>query len=282
MSNIHGFGSSKKSDPDSDSEGGGKPPGKGLPPRQDYVGSGLNVQQPKKMVRIALKFPPTSAIPAHPHPHATCTLQVDDVMKLQGGPAGTKGEFKMEYWKNGIRMGDSTTLIPFDSPDGKEIMAAVASQRVPIKFMPPELQQKAAAGDVFVEMSDHREEGDYKAPPPPAYVAFSGGGHAAGVAAPSAATAIVQDGAGVPPLSLTPGEPATVIQVRLVDGKRLVVNLHLSHTVHDLQRVVAGAHATGGKPFLLKGGFPPKSLDNPSLTIAASGLANSAVTQALA
>ena len=166
MSNIHGFGSSKKSDPDSDSEGGGKPPGKGLPPRQDYVGSGLNVQQPKKMVRIALKFPPTSAIPAHPHPHATCTLQVDDVMKLQGGPAGTKGEFKMEYWKNGIRMGDSTTLIPFDSPDGKEIMAAVASQRVPIKFMPPELQQKAAAGDVFVEMSDHREEGDYKAPPP--------------------------------------------------------------------------------------------------------------------
>lgn len=201
---------------------------------------------------------------------------------MKGEAADAEAEFKMEFWKNGIRMGDTTTLIAFDSPEGKEIMAAVAGGRVPIKYMPPALQAKAAAGDVNVGVADHREEGDYKAPPPPPYTAYAGTAQALGSAAPSAASALVQDGDAAPAPAPAEGAPATAIQVRLVDGKKIVVRLALSGTVRDLQRAAAAAHATGGKPFLLKGGFPLKALDNPAATIEAAGLANSAVMQQLA
>jgi UBX domain-containing protein 1 len=195
-----------------------------------------------------------------------------------------KGEFKFTLWKNGITMGEpvhETVPLPYDSPDGKEIMAAVESGRLPVKFLPAELQKKAAAGDMNVGVEDRRgnegPEGTFKPPPPGP---FSGaGGSLAGGGAPAAAAAVVQDSAGMPPPALAAGAPSTAIQVRLANGQKLVVKLNLTHTVGDLQRVAAGAHATGGRPFVLKGGFPPKALEAPAATIEAAGLAGASVTQ---
>jgi hypothetical protein len=157
--------------------------------------------------------------------------------------------------------------------------------RAPIKFLPEELRKKAAAGQVNIAVEDHRGEAEgFKAPPaPPApkYIPFGGAANSlgGGGGAPAAAGAVVQDSAGCAPPDLPAGAPAAAIQVRLADGRKLVVKLTPAHTVLDLQRVAAGAHATGGKPFVLKGGFPPKPLEDPGLTIEAAGLAGSAVTQ---
>ena len=83
----------------------------------------------------------------------------------------------------------------------------------------------------------------------------------------------------MPPPALAAGAPSTAIQVRLANGQKLVVKLNLTHTVGDLQRAAAGAHATGGRPFALRGGFPPRPLDRPEATIEEAGLASSSVTQ---
>jgi len=114
--------------------------------------------------------------------------------------------------------------------------------------------------------------------------------------------------------ALDAAAPKTTIQVKLADGKRLVVELNLTHTVGDLVVRVAAANATGGKPFTcvratavrgararararvavltpplpdspspptarLKAGFPPKALDSAMLTIEAAGLKNASVQQ---
>ena len=75
----------------------------------------------------------------------------------------------------------------------------------------------------------------------------------------------------------------TTIQVKLANGKRERVVLNTAaHTVADLQALVAGFGAHGGRAFALVAGFPPKALDRPADSIEAAGLKNAAVTQQLA
>ena len=114
----------------------------------------------------------------------------------------------------------------------------------------------------------------WHAPQREAKITWTGstGGHTLGTAAPHSGAAVVQDGAGMAAPALPAGAAAVSMQVRLANGQKLLVALAPEHTVGDLQRVVAGAHATGGKPFVLKAGFPPRALEDPAATVAAAGL----------
>ena len=111
---------------------------------------------------------------------------------------------------------------------------------------------------------------------------FKGTSHTVGAAAPAVATAIVQDSAGRAAPPCNDSLPHTTVQLKLLDGKKLAVKLNLSCTVEDLQRAAAAAHASSGKAFVLKAGFPPRVLDVPAATLEAAGLQGASITQVLA
>jgi UBX domain-containing protein 1 len=193
---------------------------------------------------------------------------VDEVMKLKTEAAEVeKPEVSIVFWRNGFTVGDGD-LRSYDTPEGAAFMAAIMGKR-----LPPEFKR-----DTSVSIDDKRGE-DYVAP---AYRAFSGSGGALGSAAPPPAAAVVRSsGSGAAALKVDEASPKTSVQVKLANGKKEVVELNLSHTVKDLMERVAAFGATGGKPFVLKAGFPPKPLGDSSATIEAAGLKNSSVTQAL-
>ena len=207
---------------------------------------------------------------------------MQEALKKHAAEGVEKGDLKITLYKNGIVIGAPnylTAAIPFDSPDGKAVMGAFEAGRLPpLKLLPAELQERAKKGDLHVEVDDLRASGEEFVAPKPgpfdrAGQALGGGG------APPTPGAVVQDSAGMAAPALPAGAAAASMQVRLANGQKLLVALAPEHTVRDLQRVVAGAHATGGKPFVLKAGFPPRVLEDPAATVEAAGLSGCAVTQ---
>ena len=230
--------------------------------------------------------------PTHPALFFAAALPQEKLKKHAVQSEG-KPAFMMTVWKNGIVLGEpkwDTKPIPLDTPDGVQILADLEAGRMDnrtrlFSLLPPDVQQLALKGSVDISYTDHRgkgeAEGTFKPPPPGPYDGVAGNSLGGGGGAPAAAGAVVQDSAGMAPPVLPAGAPSTAIQIKLANGQKLVVKLAPTHTVGDLQRVAAGAHATGGKAFVLKAGFPPKDLTDPSATIQAAGLSGAAVTQAV-
>jgi len=67
----------------------------------------------------------------------------------------------------------------------------------------------------------------------------------------------------------------TTLQVRMADGSRKVVKANHTHTVQQLKHHVATL--APGVAFTLKGGFPPKPLEDDSLTLADAKLLNEVI-----
>lgn len=146
--------------------------------------------------------------------------------------------------------------------------------------MPRELQDYLRSrgvppGDVDVKVEDHRSE-EWKAPP---YRAYSGVGSALGGSSAPTTAVVHGAGAGAAQVTVNAGAPTTTIAVKLLDGRRERVVLNLTHTVGDLQSMVAALNGHKGKPFVLVAGFPPKPLAVATATVEAAGLKGAAVTQ---
>mmetsp|Transcript_34543 Transcript_34543/g.79862 ORF Transcript_34543/g.79862 Transcript_34543/m.79862 type:complete len:85 (+) Transcript_34543:252-506(+) len=73
--------------------------------------------------------------------------------------------------------------------------------------------------------------------------------------------------------------PITSIQVRLLNGKRIIVKLNLSHTVGDLISFIRASGGDPGEPYVLVSGYPPKQLTNFSQSVEEAGLKSASVTQ---
>ncbi|GJP45397.1 hypothetical protein CLOM_g4793 [Closterium sp. NIES-68] len=159
---------------------------------------------------------------------------------------------------------------------------------------PRELQSADPNEDV--ELNLLRVNDQWTPPPEPKYVAFSGQGRTLGEAAmpdtqppPAAAAAAAPAAAGpANPQGPTGGlqvdeeQPVTSIQVRLLDGTRLVARFNHAHTVAHIRAFIDAARLVGGgerRYALQTMGFPPKRLEDESQTIADAGLVNSVVVQ---
>ncbi len=215
-------------------------------------------------------------------PPKTAKEAADAILKMQGVQAeggGAKPVLVIVLWKSGYQVGEDDVL-PYESPEGHAFMTFIMQGRVPPSvFAAPERAHLGKAGSVDVQIQDRRKEDP---PPPPSVRIFKGTSNTVGgAAAPPVATAIVQDSAGGPPPACNDALPHTTVQIKLLDGKKLALKVNLSATVADLQRAAAGAHATGGKPFVLRAGFPPRVLDVPCATLEAAGLQGASITQAL-
>ena len=77
------------------------------------------------------------------------------------------------------------------------------------------------------------------------------------------------------PLVLDESAPVTTLQVRMADGSRKLVKANHTHTVAQLKAHVATF--APGVAFTLKGGFPPKPLEDDSLTLAEAKLLNESI-----
>jgi UBX domain-containing protein 1 len=85
-------------------------------------------------------------------------------------------------------------------------------------------------------------------------------------------------GAGRPPV-VDDSAPTTVLQIRLSNGKREKVKLNRSHTVGDMINYISSV--SPAESFVILAGFPPKRMEDTSLTLEAAGLLNAAVQQQL-
>ena len=123
------------------------------------------------------------------------------------------------------------------------------------------------------------------APPPPAYTAFSGGGHTMSPSGNStqAATGSVftpsSSGATKEP-DVDASAPTCRISIRTADGKRIVGKFNLSHTVLDLQAFV-DSQSANSSPYQLLLGRPPKPIDVSSRSLEEAGLKNQSLLQKL-
>jgi UBX domain-containing protein 1 len=132
----------------------------------------------------------------------------------------------------------------------------------------------AAGGSVVVGLIDKRSE-EYVEE----FRSFSGEGNSMQPSAASATVAGIFDPATLPetpPPAPTGSDPTTSIQIRLLSGARQVVRITLASTVADLAAHVRN-EADGGR-FQLIAGFPPKPLQDPTVTIQDAGLKGAQVS----
>jgi UBX domain-containing protein 1 len=160
-----------------------------------------------------------------------------------------------------------------DDPSNADFLRSLASGRTP-----RELQGE---GDVVVGLIDKRKE-EYKEE----FRSFSGQGASLGTRAASAGDSGVLSAdelADAPaPAAVDEGQPATQIQVRLLNGQRLVIRTNLNASVSELAaRIVHAAVGTSNEitgRFRLVAGFPPKPLADASVTVEEAGLKGAQVS----
>ncbi|KAL4458526.1 hypothetical protein ABPG75_013391 [Micractinium tetrahymenae] len=209
--------------------------------------------------------------------------EVAPPQQAQGQRRPERRAIKIVFYANGVFTVHDGEPRHMNDPANLPFMEAIMRGQ-----LPPELDP----GDPNIQVNVNllRKDEDYTPPAQPKVKAFSGTAHKlsgdAG-AGPSGGG----DGAGGPPPSFaaTPGavtwegadhsQPVTSIQLRLADGSRLRAEFNLSHTVGDIRRFIHASRPDASGSYRLATAFPPKQLDDDSLTVEAAGLANSVIIQ---
>lgn len=169
-------------------------------------------------------------------------------------------------YRNGFTVGDGP-FRPLTDPLNKKFVDEMSQGRCPAEL------QEGNAEPVHVAVHDKRGE-DYKEPPPPAYVKFSGEGNTLGGSSSSAAAPSVQADQGS--MTVDAAKPKTKIQIRFHDGQKKAQEFNQDHTVGDLRRFCS--ECVGGQAMAIMGGFPPKPITDDSVTLKDAGLCGAAVT----
>jgi len=185
-----------------------------------------------------------------------------------GGPA-TGGRTRITLYANGFQVADGP-LRDATAPENVQFLSQLMAGRVPAEL--------GATGDMEIDLVDKRGE-EFVAPPPPAYIAFSGEGNSLSAGGDADAESHFD------PSNIPDGEPtvdasapSTTLQVRLSSGKKIRMKLNHSHTVSDILRLIR-ANGGAGSPFKLSAGFPPKAITVASQTVEEAGLVGESITQ---
>lgn len=197
----------------------------------------------------------------------------DDMMRRMqasaaGGPAAGDAHV-IDLYKNGFTVDGGPLRTP-DDPMNKKFLDDMMRGQVPDELARG--RDPAAAGVPFT-VNDKRGE-DYKEPPKPSYVAFSGEGCSLRAGASSSAAVVTADAGSI---EVDPSRPKTRVQIRLADGTRKVQEFNETHTVGDLRAFCV--QCTGGRAVKLLGATRQElPVDGDAATLKDAGLCNSAVT----
>ncbi|KAJ1665594.1 protein phosphatase regulator [Coemansia sp. RSA 1813] len=190
---------------------------------------------------------------------------------------------ELTFWRNGFSIGGGP-LHNIEDPVNRQNLEAILQGRAPLDVLNVHPGQQ-----VEMRVTDRRSE-DYILPPAPPVKPFSGTGHRLGDLAPSvttgASTSSVQQAAGgatAPsenPITLDPSQPTVRVQIRLVDGSRLIANVNPSHTIGDLRRFVTAQRPDASqRPFAFNTVMPPAVLSDDSVTVADADIVNAVIVQ---
>ncbi|XP_059473550.1 NSFL1 cofactor p47 [Neocloeon triangulifer] len=186
-------------------------------------------------------------------------------------------QITIKMWKTGFSIDDGPLR---EYENNREFLESIKNGEVP-----PELVNQARGREVNVDLEDHHME-EFLQPKKKVF-AFAGKGHVLGSPAPVAIGATQpmtekdkesNEDAAKTAVSVDSTQPTTTVQVRLMDGSRLLANLNHTHTVSDLRRFITIARPNlQQQTFYLRTTFPSAELTDDSKTLKEAGLLNAAV-----
>lgn len=182
---------------------------------------------------------------------------------------------RLTFWGNGFQVDDGPLRTPDDDVN-KKFVLAVENGRLPSELS----RQDGKVPEIH--LVDKRSE-QWVAPPPPAYVAFSGGGH---TMSPSGSSKVAEQSTVFTPSGsakdpeVDAAAPTCRISIRMADGKRVVGKFNTTHTVHDLQAFV-DAQDSNSAPYQLLLGRPPQPIQVTGQSLEEAGLKNQSLIQKL-
>ena len=185
--------------------------------------------------------------------------------------SGSGNQRVIHMYRNGFIVDDG----PFRDLTAPENQAFIRS--LGQGMVPAELSQ-GHPGDLDVALDDKRGE-DYVPPPPPAYVAFSSGtalGSSSSSSEAWVANADILSTVSENDWKLDESQPNSTLQVRTLDGKRLKIRLNNHATVLHLAAAIRSQGVS--ETFILNAGYPPKDVNDPTLSLTNAGLVGAAVT----
>eukprot|EP00884_Botryococcus_braunii_P023028 jgi/Botrbrau1/9409/Bobra.0252s0034.1 len=200
-------------------------------------------------------------------------------VQAPGGNSSTPSEpvvHTITFYRNFVFTVDDGEPRSLDDPSNKAFLDSVSRGECPAELEPP-------SRDTPITVNLLRREEDYQPPARPRYVAFQGRGRTltgtsagdAAAAGPSAADVSAQ----IPWEGIDESAPSASIQLRLSDGSRMVARFNLTHTVGDIRRFIRASRPDVPTTYSLFTAFPPKQLNDDSVTIQAAELANAVVLQ---
>lgn len=184
----------------------------------------------------------------------------------------------LHFWRNGFSIDDGR-LYSFDDPDNAVYLRAINQGRAPIGLLNVAHNQSV---DVRV---DNRPNEDYAPPRRPASLSDAGEGRVLGswVEPVQAAAAAPEEAA---PEAAAPREEAdrfhsgdAAVQIRLADGTAHRLRLDSDGSVQQMYDFVDQHYP--GVAYTLQTQFPPKRLDDRSLSLKQANVVNSVVVQRL-
>ena len=201
------------------------------------------------------------------------------------------------FYRNGIFTVDDGEPRDVQDPANKDFIDSIGRGEVPREFdrkaQQDESSQETGPGGlarpptqpVHVNLVSRMEE-DYKPPAKPKYVAFAGQGLklSSGASQQQSSAAASQDDNGPATFELDETKPVTSIQLRLMDGTRMVARFNPGvHTIRDIRAFInmsrPGFAGQGGAPYQLVTAFPTTVLTEEGKTIEEAGLANAVILQ---
>lgn len=146
-----------------------------------------------------------------------------------------------------------------DDAENADFLHSLAMGRTP--------RELANEGNVTVNLVDKRSQEYVET-----FRSFSGAGASLGTSSGNSTDGVIDPSTLTlsPPPENDANKPTTSIQVKLLNGKKKVVKIHLDATVGVLASMLVQDAA--GESFRLTTGFPPKPLTDMDATIADSGL----------
>eukprot|EP00270_Netrium_digitus_P016138 TRINITY_DN5750_c0_g1_i1.p1 TRINITY_DN5750_c0_g1~~TRINITY_DN5750_c0_g1_i1.p1 ORF type:complete len:474 (+),score=122.78 TRINITY_DN5750_c0_g1_i1:61-1422(+) len=207
----------------------------------------------------------------------------------EGREAGGRNrrQHTITFWLNGFTVDDGP-LRQFNDPANARFLASLHRGECPEELSP---------GDpsVGVEVNLVKKQTNWESPPQPKYVSFSGtsrrlggGGEGEATEAATASPAVAAEAVGTTTslssssfeLKVDESQPVTSIQLRLLDGTRMVARFNVYHTVGDIRRFLVAARPGSRPDFKLQlMGFPPVVLADNESTIAEAKLEKAVIMQ---
>ncbi|GAQ82005.1 UBX domain-containing protein 1 [Klebsormidium nitens] len=279
---------------DSDEEGG---------PQEYYTGgekSGMMVQDPSKKPGTsvdsifdrarqhgAVDGTPADMLPSAPAARGAFTgsartLGADGSPAVPevppavaAAPAPERAVHTITFWRNGFTVDDGP-LRKLEDPANAPFLNSINKGECPRELAPADAR-------VMVHVNLVRKDADYEPPKEPKYRAFVGSGRTLGSTdsepAPEPAASAPATASSNKSFEVDESQPFTSLQLRLLDGTRLVARFNHSHTVGDIRRFLERARPGATSSYRLVTSFPPKTLTDLDQTIEQAGLLNAVVMQ---